>query len=557
MFSRLTLTQRFMLVITIAVLIVATAAFWWDMKLQQEYALKELKEKARVIALQLVATRQFIAANQDRINSDSQGHFEFKGLNPAAVGKGVGDIFSRLTRYRFKQTRLEVRNPDNAPDDYEKKALLRFKAEPDLEEIWGIDIVGGEKVFRYLIPLYYEEPCMACHGKPAGEKDISGNLKEGHEAGELAGAISITTPMSYVEEGLRRTFYSHLFFFAALVVWLLFLLNWFMNRLVSSPLRRLMVMASRVGKGEWGALVDETKMAGEIRELARQLNSMAAQLKELYAKLEVKVEERTRQLKEANRQLRAQQQQLKELNRELREANRVKSEFMANISHELRTPLTAILAFTEMLLDGAAGRITEEQKEYLQDIAESGQQLLKMIDDLLRLSKIEAGKMELNRSLIEVYHLVEGAVRTVKPLAERKGLVIHTKVEEGLPSLFADREKLGQVLLNLLSNAVKFTPAGGYIEVRAGLTKDGRAFSFAVKDTGIGIAPEDQKIIFEKFRQVDGSPSRSYGGSGLGLALAKHLVELHGGELTVESEPGKGSTFTFVIPAQLSEGEVS
>ncbi len=232
--------------------------------------------------------------------------------------------------------------------------------------------------------------------------------------------------------------------------------------------------------------------------------------------------------------------------RQLEAASRHKSEFLANMSHELRTPLNAVIGFSEVLLQRMFGDLNDKQDEYLKDIYASGQHLLSLINDILDLSKIEAGRMELAPAPFHLPTALENAVTLVKERASRHGIAVELEVDPRLGELVGDERKVKQVLLNLLSNAVKFTPEGGRISLKAG-PRDG-VVEIAVTDTGIGIAPEDQAAIFEEFRQVGSDETRKQEGTGLGLTLAKKFVELHGGRIWVESEPGRGSTFTFTLP---------
>ena len=228
-------------------------------------------------------------------------------------------------------------------------------------------------------------------------------------------------------------------------------------------------------------------------------------------------------------------------------ASRHKSEFLANMSHELRTPLNAILGFSEMLRERYFGDLTAKQAEYVDDIREAGSHLLSLINDILDLSKVEAGRMELELSEFDLAAAIDNAVTLIKERAARHGISVQKHVDPALAVIRADERKLKQILLNLLSNAVKFTPDGGRIAVSA--SRNGRAVEVAVSDTGIGIAAQDQVAVFEEFKQVGNDRLRKAEGTGLGLALAKRFVELHGGTIRVESVPGKGSTFVFSIPA--------
>ncbi|MGE5171664.1 MAG: GAF domain-containing protein [Rudaea sp.] len=238
--------------------------------------------------------------------------------------------------------------------------------------------------------------------------------------------------------------------------------------------------------------------------------------------------------------------EIEDKSRQLEVANKHKSEFLANMSHELRTPLNAIIGFSEVLLERLFGDLNEKQDDYLKDIHSSGKHLLTLINDILDLSKIEAGRMELERSRFDIASAITNALTLVRERAQKHGIALAQSVDPSLGAIAADERKFKQILLNLLSNAVKFTPDGGRIEVTA-VRRDGHA-EIAVRDTGIGIAPEDQDTVFEEFRQVGYDYTKKQEGTGLGLALTRKFVELHGGRIWLDSEPGKGSTFTFSIP---------
>ncbi len=250
--------------------------------------------------------------------------------------------------------------------------------------------------------------------------------------------------------------------------------------------------------------------------------------------------------------------EIQDKSRQLEVANRHKSEFLANMSHELRTPLNAIIGFSEVLTEQMFGDVNDKQMEYLQDIHSSGQHLLTLINDVLDLSKIEAGRMELEPSCFDLELLLDNSMTLVRERAQRNGLTLSLKVDEGLEEWVADARKVKQVVVNLLSNAVKFTPAGGSVAVQARrelATHDeqsGQAtpeqVHISVTDTGVGIAPSEQAMVFEEFRQASGDYLRKAEGTGLGLSLAKRFVELHGGSIRLDSEPGKGSTFTVTLP---------
>jgi signal transduction histidine kinase len=236
--------------------------------------------------------------------------------------------------------------------------------------------------------------------------------------------------------------------------------------------------------------------------------------------------------------------------RQLEAASRHKSEFLANMSHELRTPLNAIIGFSEVLIQRMFGPVNDKQDEYLRDIHVSGQHLLSLINDILDLAKIEAGRMELAGADFDLPAAIENALTLVRERASRRGIALERVVDPALGMIHADERKVKQVLLNLLSNALKFTPEGGRVDVEAG--RAGGAALISVRDTGVGIAPEDHAAVFEEFRQV--GKSRGVEGTGLGLALSRKFIELHGGRIWVESELGRGATFRFTLPLDPGAG---
>ena len=248
--------------------------------------------------------------------------------------------------------------------------------------------------------------------------------------------------------------------------------------------------------------------------------------------------ERNRTLEETNRAL-------GEANEQIQKANQAKSEFLANMSHELRTPMNSVLGFTEMILDGIYGDVSEEIEGVMGEVDRSGRLLLSLINDVLDLSKIEAGEMELQVSACTPELCVEDAVSSVEVLAQGKELHIVREVEEDIPSFMGDEMRIGQVLRNLLSNAVKFTKEG---EIGVGARREGGDVVFWVRDTGIGIPEEERESIFGEFHQVDGTIRKEHQGTGLGLSLCRRFVEMHGGRIWVESAVGEGSTFWFTVP---------
>ena len=253
------------------------------------------------------------------------------------------------------------------------------------------------------------------------------------------------------------------------------------------------------------------------------------------------------ELKDLSQQLNDRSRKIEAQNRELAHASRLKSEFLASMSHELRTPLNAIIGFSEALKDGLLGTMPPDQLDYATEVYQSGRHLLSLINDILDLSKIEAGKMELDVESVDVASLIGNALTIMKERAAKGGVAVTQTIELGIVTVDADGRKLRQIIYNLLSNAVKFTPSGG--SVRVEVKRVGAELEFAVVDSGIGISPEERSRLFQPFEQLDGGIARKFEGTGLGLVMVKNLVELHGGSIGVDSEVGKGSRFWVRLPA--------
>ena len=300
------------------------------------------------------------------------------------------------------------------------------------------------------------------------------------------------------------------------------------------PIRALRAGAARIGSGDLSQRI-AIKTGDELEALANQFNDMAGRLQESYTGLEKKVDERTREVEEKSRQLEV--------------ASQHKSQFLASMSHELRTPLNAIIGLTEMMVTNAARFGTEKAAEPLRRVHRAGSHLLGLINQVLDLSKIEAGKLELSPDWVNLTPLINEVVDTARPLAEQNNNRLMVKCQENLGSLTVDPMRLRQILLNLLSNACKFTKQGEVTLLARKLVNEGNWIEFAVSDTGIGMTPEQQAKLFEEFTQADSSTARQYGGTGLGLAITRKLARMMGGDVTLTSEAGKGSTFTVRLPA--------
>jgi signal transduction histidine kinase len=267
------------------------------------------------------------------------------------------------------------------------------------------------------------------------------------------------------------------------------------------------------------------------------------QLKEASAELERNVQEATAELAQQNELLRRQHIALEQ-------ASALKSQFLANMSHEFRTPLNAILGYTHMLLHGVTGAVSDVQRKSLTRIDSNSRHLLALINDILDITRIEAGRMPLNLTSFKIPQLVEEVMSELEPIIRRSNLTVRADMPRSLPAFKSDRQKVKQIVLNLLSNALKFTPAGT-VTIKATYDSKERTVAIAVSDSGVGIADEDQAKVFEDFRQLDSSPARGYGGTGLGLSICRRLSQMLGGTIELESALGKGSTFTLRLPSRV------
>lgn len=536
------LSHTFMAYMALMITVVMVCSLGWTIRRQRETQQREFLLTARLIVDQFLAMRSFIAASQDKINYDSAGNFEFKGLNPAAVGKGVADIFNQKTDFRLKQTRLTPRNSANAPDSFERQKLAEFAGGARLPYLWGEDVIDGQRVLRYMVPLYIEQPCLMCHGDLGGKTDITGHRPEGQRLGEFTGAISVVVPAEGFYATLQENMVHQVVLFLAVLLVMLASIHVLQRRLVTAPLERLSAAAGKIGQGNFALSAQRDSVwRGEIGLLKESIYNMAAELAESYGRLEKRVQERTASLqKERNN--------LSKMNSRLAKLNKLQSEFLTNVSHELRTPLTSILAFTE-LLEWNSGLSEEERQENLEDIRESAAQLLQMINNLLDAAKLEAGKVKLEKKACQAAKIVAESAKAILPLAAKKEVLLSINVPDDLPLLSVDEERIKQVLINLLGNAVKFTPAGGSITLCAGLNPGQNGeIRFSVTDTGPGIVKKEQARIFSRFRQGDSALAAGIAGSGLGLYLAKEIVVMHGGKIGVSSNPGEGATFFFTLP---------
>lgn len=405
--------------------------------------------------------------------------------------------------------------------------------------------VGGR--YTYFAPVFITHDCIPCHTPTGTTIALSADIDAEARAAQLPYRVMrVSMPDKEIladMSGIRAIVVAMAMLIVAVT---LFVLHAIVRYLILQPLLHLRDVSDAITHGDTNqrATIDTED---EFRELADAFNRMLRHLTETQ-----------NQLQNVNRELDARVDQFAQLNLQLYEANRLKTDFLANMSHELRTPLNSIIGFSEVLQ--GIDSLSEKQRRYASNIQKSGRLLLEMINDILDLAKVEAGKMEVRRSEFELARLVGAQCDMIQSLSEDKNISLTVDVSEDLPPAHQDPNKMGQILNNLLSNAIKFTPEGGMITVRVVDLHDGR-FRLSVTDTGVGIADEDQPIIFQKFRQsrkvLDGDGlTREFAGTGLGLSIVKELAVLLGGEIDFQSELGRGSTFWVTLPYRLTDRAV-
>jgi len=433
-----------------------------------------------------------------------------------------------LSKYHFRLLKMHSKKPEHqtVPDDREPFEKLR-----DNLDILEQDRSSGGK-FYYYASIRMTNKCLACHPYEEEKAEIGPELK----ADLFYGAIRIELESRAIEEGVnlgRAILISN-----ALVTSLLVMAGSYLivRYVVVKPVKHLKEVSDAIANGYFNVR-SEIQTGDEFEDLSFAFNRM---IRNLLTKQE--------ELNENKQVLDRKVDELAQANLALFESNKLKGEFLATMSHELRTPLHSILGFSDLMQQG--DNLTEKQQRWASNIRGSGANLLALINDILELAKVEAGKMEVKPSEFTLAEMIERATAAMRPLAENKKLDLRSQVADDLPPVRQDQGKLQQILSNLLSNAVKFTPEGGHVLVQADL--DGDDMVLAVSDNGVGIAAAERDAVFDKFRQGANPLTREHEGTGLGLSIVRELAKLLGGDVTLESEPGLGSTFTVRVPKWLS-----
>jgi signal transduction histidine kinase len=451
------------------------------------------------------------------INESSQRLEQFLKARDEAEKLLEGD----LGKYQYKMLLRE----SDCDDSYERDLFKEF-SKTDTEETEAHRQRPGERLLLYYAPIRANKLCLECHHRSPARS-----------ANDLMAIVRVRMPTTAIEEG--RNLNRAILLSTAFVTALLIMSGSYIivRYVIVKPVKHLKEVSDAISAGELNVR-SEIQTGDEFEDLSHAFNRMLRNL--------VSMQDQWRKV---NSDLDRKVDELAQANLALYESNRLKSDFLATMSHELRTPLNSILGFSEVLL--STNQLNDKQQRWVRNIQSSGERLLALINDILDLAKIEAGKMQVRLEDFSIADLCEGLLNMFRPMAEKKNIDLRGQLAAEIPVLRQDAGKLQQILQNLLSNAIKFTPEGGRVLLRA----EGDPFHvvLTVTDTGVGIAQEEQERVFEKFRQSGNPLTREHAGTGLGLSIVRELAKLLGGDVTLQSELGRGSTFTVRLPLHLSE----
>ncbi len=461
----------------------------------------------------------------------AEQHLSLIKNEPHAAGafKQAGNLEQIILKEPGKEYQYHFLS-DKFDDSFERELYMEFSRGEGRREDHRQR--AGDQVLLYYAPIRVTNDCMSCHQTIAKKKG-----QDPLADGDLIAMVRVRMPTKSIEDGVHMN-RAILATTAITTAILIMVGSWIIVRyIIVKPVKHLKEVSDAISAGELNVR-SEIQTGDEFEDLShafnrmlRHLVSMQDQWRKVNADLDRKVDE------------------LAQTNMALFESNKLKGDFLTTMSHELRTPLNSILGFSDVLLTGDT--LTDKQRRWVSNIQTSGQKLLALINDILDLAKIESGKMQVRLENFNLHDVCEGLLNILRPLAEKKNIDLRSQIEPDIPVLRQDITKLQQILQNLLSNAIKFTPEGGRVQLKA--EADTKYVTIAVADTGVGVARDEQELVFQKFRQSGNPLTREHAGTGLGLSIVRELCKLLGGEVTLESELGRGSTFTVRLPLHLSE----
>jgi signal transduction histidine kinase len=515
------------------ILVLLTGSFYLYHKQTESLAYDQIKTACRVLVNEIVERQLATVCRPGERDKE-------RGENTKQLVAAMDEFYENWKHgfsYKHYIFKPNATRQQDIPDPDSLDRIKDFQAHPEKREDNDLNLTAGHDTYYGAVRA--TESCLGCHRQKNAE------LQEG----DLLAVVKIEVDTQPIEAGFhtnRAILMSIAFSTAVFIMVGSYLI---VRYVIVKPVKHLKEVSDAISAGELNVR-SEIQTGDEFEDLSHAFNRMLRNL--------VSMQDR---LRKVNADLDRKVDELAQANMALYESNRLKSDFLATMSHELRTPLNSILGFSEVLLTSSG--LSEKQTRWVANIQSSGQQLLNLINDILDLAKIEAGKMQVRLVEFSIYDVCEGMVAMFRPLAEKKNIDLRGVPAPGVPLMRQDVVKFQQILSNLLSNAVKFTPEGGRVQLKAevdplgasssGRWSEGGFLVLTVSDTGVGIALEEQELIFEKFRQAGNPLTRQHAGTGLGLSIVRELSKLLGGEVSLQSELGRGSTFTVRLPLHLSE----
>jgi two-component system sensor histidine kinase BarA len=537
-----------------ATLLLITASFYWYARQTEDLAYTQVALTGRLLVWpslreqheQILATQAKAIGGKteadkahalDKHNALQQALKDWLVVQEV-LQKAENDSLPENDReYRYSIIKPYARSRANQPiDSFETKLLQEFR--DDEQKKQANRRVQNQSFVDYYEAIRASPNCLTSRCHPlAAERTALAQLNKELKSHDLMGMVKIHLSAKDVESGIHQN--RAMLIATALVTAILIMTGSYLivRYIIVKPVKHLKEVSDAISAGELNVR-SEIQTGDEFEDLSHAFNRMLRNL--------VSMQDR---LRKVNSDLDLKVDELAQANMALYESNRLKSDFLATMSHELRTPLNSILGFSEVLL--SANSLGDKQRRWVGNIQLSGEQLLNLINDILDLAKIEAGKMQVRLEEFSIRDVCEGMLNMFRPFAEKKNIDLKEQMGGEIPLLRQDPGKLQQILSNLLSNAIKFTPEGGRVVLKAESAPP--YINLIVVDTGVGIAPEDQELIFEKFRQAGNPLTREHAGTGLGLSIVRELAKLLGGEVTLQSELGRGSTFTVRLPLHLSQ----
>lgn len=531
-----------------------TLSFWWyGLKTEQLVFDRDIK-RAEVLVDSNLVPRQHLKSSLSKLQNDllnelsddassinTNPGFKSRIIYPSASGEEAHELRDPFERQALAQFLAAAAKQQKANPEVQAAAVRKPKTFADGQptQLWSTR--PGRSELQYVEAVLYKPTCLInCH--PFHRRPDADGKYPAVRPYDLASVVGVTLPLGETNKSIHRN--RAILISTALVTAIMaMIISYVIVRyVIVKPLKHLRDVSDAISAGKLN-IRSQIHTGDEFEELSHAFNRMLHNLVAMQ-----------QELRDVNGDLDKKVDELAQANLALFEMNRIKSDFLATMSHELRTPLNSIIGFSEVL--STSDQLSDRQRRYAANIQNSGKMLLGMINDILDLAKIESGKMEVHVEDFSVRDVCEALANLVRPIADKKNLDLRCELDEAIPLLHQDPNKIKQVLYNLLSNAIKFTPEGGRVVLSA--RAEGRHVVLSVVDTGIGIPEDDRERVFEKFRQAglgaarEGVLTREHAGTGLGLSIVRELTRLLGGDVTLESEVGRGSTFTVRLPMQLT-----